>query len=110
MVNQAVLDNTINKLRDRVGMPHMIESSLQKDPDSDFPSLPALLDEIRRERRIELVADGFRPDDIMRWKAGELIENPETFLGTKLLTSSRDEYPSGQVDNVQVDANNYIRI
>lgn len=107
---QGVLDNTINKLRDRVGMPHMIVSSLQKDPNSDFPSLPVLLDEIRRERRIELAADGFRIDDIFRWKAGKLIENPETILGMKLLPETRDEYPEGQVDNVQVDANNYIRI
>jgi hypothetical protein len=31
-------------------MPHMIIGSLVKDPKSDFPALPVLLDEIRRER------------------------------------------------------------
>jgi hypothetical protein len=28
----------------------------------------------------------------------------------KLLPATRDEYPASQVDNVQVDQNNYIRI
>jgi hypothetical protein len=30
--------------------------------------------EIRRERRIELALEGFRFDDLMRWKAGKLLE------------------------------------
>jgi len=107
---QAVLDNTINKLRDRVGMPHMLITSLVKDPKSDFPALPVLLDEIRRERRIELAADGFRFNDLLRWAAGTLIQNPETILGMKLLPSVRAEYPASQVSSIQVDANNYIRL
>jgi hypothetical protein len=107
---QTVLDKTINKLRDRVGMPHMSISSLVKDPKSDFPVLPVLLDEIRRERRVELAADGFRFNDLLRWKAGPLIQNPETILGMKLLPSVRAQYPASQVSSVQVDANNYIRL
>lgn len=107
---QTVLDNTINKIRDRVGMAHMVIADLVKDPASDFPDLPVLTDEIRRERRIELAADGFRFDDIMRWKAGELIQNPETILGMKLTPAVRAQYPASQVSGVQVDANNYIRL
>jgi hypothetical protein len=107
---QTILDNTINKLRDRVGMPHMIIGSLVKDPKSDFPGLPVLLDEIRRERRVELAADGFRFADLLRWMAGSLIQNPETILGMKLLPSVRAQYPASQVSSVQVDANNYIRL
>lgn len=107
---QTVLDNTINKLRDRVGMPHMTISTLVKDPKSDFPDLPVLLDEIRRERRVELAADGFRFDDLMRWKAGKQIENPETILGMKLTPEVRALYPASQVNSIQVDANNYIRL
>ena len=30
--------------------------------------------EIRRERRIELVLEGFRYDDLMRWKNGKVLE------------------------------------
>ena len=44
-------------------------------------AIDPLLYEIRRERRIELAFEGFRWDDIVRWKAGKLIENPKTMLG-----------------------------
>jgi hypothetical protein len=107
---QTVLDNTVNKIRDRVAMPHMVISSLVKDPRSDFPALPVLLDEVRRERRIELAADGFRFDDMIRWKAGKLIENPETILGMKLPPAVRAQYPPSQVSSVQVNADYYIRL
>ena len=107
---QSTLDLTINKLRDRVGMPHMLLASLVKDPKSDFPSLPVLIDEIRRERRVELGAEGFRFDDLHRWNAGSLINNPETILGVKLLPSVRAEYPPAQVSSIVVDANYYVRV
>ncbi|MEO6837491.1 MAG: RagB/SusD family nutrient uptake outer membrane protein [Ginsengibacter sp.] len=107
---QDVLDNTINKLRDRVGMPHMIIADLVKDPKSDFPNLPVLIDEIRRERRVELGAEGFRFDDVHRWHAGTLINNPETILGVKLLPSVRAEYPPTQVSGIVTDANYYVRV
>ncbi|RAJ95805.1 putative outer membrane starch-binding protein [Larkinella arboricola] len=106
--DQAVLDNSINKIRARVAMPPL-NVNVPKDPKSDFPALPALLDEIRRERRIELAAEGFRLDDLLRWKAGKLIENPETVLGMKLTPAMRAMYPATQVANIVVDANNYIR-
>jgi hypothetical protein len=106
---QTVLDNTINLLRDRVGMPHMIIANLVKDPNSDFPALPVLLDEIRRERRVELASDGFRFDDLHRWHAGTLINNPETILGIKLLPAYRATY-TYDIGGVIVDANNYVRV
>lgn len=74
-LTQADLDATINLLRDRAGMPHL---SLQPQADpvmqAAFPGIPAVLQEIRRERRVELVFEGFRFDDLMRWKAGKLLE------------------------------------
>jgi len=108
--DQTVIDNTINKIRDRVGMTPMVIGSLVKDPKSDFPALPVLLDEIRRERRIELVGEGFRYDDLVRWKAGKLLENPETILGMKLVPAIRAQYPAAQISSIQVDGNNYIRV
>lgn len=107
---QTVLDQTINKLRDRVGMPHMMLTSLVKDPKSDFPGVPVLIDEIRRERRIELGSEGFRFDDLHRWHAGTLINNPETILGMKLTPALKSQYPAGQVGSIVVDNNNYIQI
>ncbi|SDP49525.1 Starch-binding associating with outer membrane [Mucilaginibacter sp. OK268] len=112
LATQAIIDNTVNKLRDRVGMPHMIIASLVKDPKSNFPTLPVLIDEIRRERRVELGSEGFRFDDIKRWHAGTLINNPNTILGMKLTPALRAQYTaeSKDVSNVVVDGNNYIRI
>ncbi|HWK02001.1 MAG TPA: RagB/SusD family nutrient uptake outer membrane protein [Puia sp.] len=106
---QTILDNTINLLRDRVGMPHMIIASLVKDPNSDFPAVPVLIDEIRRERRIELGSEGFRFDDLHRWHAGPLINNPETILGIKLLPAYRTNY-TYDISGVVVDANYYVRV
>jgi len=60
--DQAVLDITINKLRDRVAMPHMIAVIPFVDP--SWPNwevgVNPLINEIRRERRIELACEGFR--------------------------------------------------
>jgi starch-binding outer membrane protein, SusD/RagB family len=106
---QDVLDNTINKLRDRVGMPHMLLSTLRRDPQTHFPNVSNLVDEIRRERRIELASDGFRFDDLQRWHAGNLINNPETILGMKLLPSMRAQY-TYNVSNVVVNSNFYIQV
>ena len=40
-----------------------------------YPVSP-LLREIRRERRVELAFENTRWDDLMRWKAGRLLEVP----------------------------------
>ncbi len=72
--DQAVVDKTINVLRNRVGMAPMQISSLVKDSKSDFPELPVLLDEVRRERTVELAFEFLRRDDLIRWKAGKLYE------------------------------------
>jgi hypothetical protein len=107
--DQSILDKTINLLRTRAGMPAMVIAGLVKDPNSNFPSLPVLLDEIRRERRVELASDGFRFDDLHRWHAGPLINNPETILGIKLLPQYRATY-TYDISGVVVDANNYVRV
>ena len=36
-----------------------------------------LIREIRRERRVELFAEGYRWDDVCRWNAGEVLYNRE---------------------------------
>jgi len=101
---QATIDATINKLRDRAGMPNMIISNLVKDVKSDFPTISVLLDEIRRERRVELAIENFRYDDLMRWKAGKLLEKP--IRGMKFVQS---QYPKVVVGkNIYLDANGYI--
>jgi len=82
---QDVLDGTINLLRDRVGMPHLSVAVGFTDPNWPNWEVPIspLLNEIRRERRIETSAEGDRWDDLVRWKAGKLLENPKTILGAR---------------------------
>lgn len=81
-LTQADLDNTVNKLRDRVGMIHMPLSPVI-DPvqnaryTSANSSQRAALLEIRRERRVELALEGYRYDDIARWNAGKLLEKEQ---------------------------------
>lgn len=69
------LDATINKLRDRVGMPHL-GLNPPMDPKYAADGISSLLVEIRRERRIELFSEGFRYDDLRRWKQGKKLEKP----------------------------------
>lgn len=73
IINQQDLDLTINILRDRVGMPHLELGNIANDPDWLFPELSPLVNEVRRERRIELACEGFRWDDLARWRAHELF-------------------------------------
>lgn len=83
--DQAVLDKTINKLRDRVGMKHLTVNVGFTDP--NWPkwevAISPLLNEIRRERRVELACEGLRWNDLCRWKAGKLLENLKTYLGPR---------------------------
>lgn len=106
----AELDKSINLIRDRVGMPH-----LTTNPDA-YPNavnygytVAPLLYEIRRERRIELVGEGFRFNDIIRWKAGKLIEGVKTIRGMKLTDELRSQYADpSSLNNIAVDDDYYI--
>lgn len=73
---QEVLDETVNQLRARVNMPPLTVTVGFTDPAWEFPELSPLLNEIRRERRIELALEGYRFDDLMRWRAHRLIKRP----------------------------------
>lgn len=84
-LTQADLDKSINKLRERVGMPFLDLVAANGDPDPyleamypnvDKGSNKGVILEIRRERRIELFNEGFRWDDLMRWKEGKKLEKP----------------------------------
>lgn len=72
-ITQGDIDNTINKIRDRVAMIHLDMSNITTDPDWDFPSISPLLNEIRRERRIELAFEAQRWDDLARWRAHHIF-------------------------------------
>ncbi|WP_132779283.1 RagB/SusD family nutrient uptake outer membrane protein [Sphingobacterium alimentarium] len=80
-ITQADIDISIKLLRDRVGMPNLTLATANSSPDpylkNQYKNVSgtnsgAIL-EIRRERRIELVMESFRWDDLMRWKEGHLL-------------------------------------
>lgn len=84
-LNQGDIDATINKLRTRVGMPALDLAAANGTPDAylagKYPLVTGankgVILEIRRERRVELACEGFRLDDLYRWKAGSLLaQNP----------------------------------
>jgi hypothetical protein len=89
--DQTVADQTINKLRPRANLPNMVVASidasfdLKRDGDVD-----PVLWEIRRERRVELMGDGFRFNDIKRWAKGQYMN--KIVLGARMRTA---DYPSG---------------
>lgn len=91
-LNQEDLNISINQLRARAGMPDLALNVGFVDPNWPNWEVPVsgIINEIRRERRIELAAEGFRFDDLMRWKAGKLLENPKTYLGA--LDPETNEY------------------
>lgn len=85
-LTQNILDNTIGKIRARVGMPllDLTESNnnpdpFLMDPTTGYPKVQGdnkgVILEIRRERNIELIMEGFRYYDMMRWKEGKTFES-----------------------------------
>ena len=65
-VSDEILDKTINVIRNRSGvkMPPLTNKFVS-DHQLD------MLTEIRRERTVELAFEGFRRDDLRRWKTAE---------------------------------------
>ena len=90
-LTDADLAISINPIRDRAGMPHWSVQDANNHPDPYLSkeegygfSSPVLaadhfkgaILEIRRERMIELVLEGFHYWDIMRWKEGKIFTKP----------------------------------
>lgn len=74
-LTQEDIDKTINLLRKRVGMAELVIDAISNDPNWKFPNISPLLNEIRRERRVEFACEGYRLDDLLRWRAHELFMN-----------------------------------
>ena len=99
-ISDADLDISINALRNRFA----------DNPDK----LPALTnafvkehgldmrEEIRRERRVELVSESLRYDDLIRWKTAE-TELPQEILGAKFDESAYPAMIPGKDINLNAD-------
>lgn len=84
-LTQADLDASILIIRQRVGMPGIDMAAANATPDpylsneeTGYPNVTGankgVILEIRRERTIELLCEGFRYYDLIRWKAGKVFE------------------------------------
>ncbi|MBK0378449.1 RagB/SusD family nutrient uptake outer membrane protein [Mucilaginibacter segetis] len=96
------LNMSINKLRDRVNMPHLTNAFVSANNLN-------MRDEIRRERTVELALEGFRYDDIRRWKTAE-TELPQDIKGIKITGTdwaTRAPY-SDPTYLTKVDANGFL--
>lgn len=101
-LTQKDLDITINQLRDRVNMPHMELGKLPIDPEAAKEGVSALIYEIRRERRVELFCEGFRYNDLMRWKLGRKLAEPS--LGILWDNKAKTRYVGAKLVETTVDA------
>ena len=68
-----------------------------------------MLNEIRRERTVELAFEGFRREDLRRWKIAETVL-PQAIKGVKFVgTEYETRYPNLQPGvDIFVDANGFI--
>jgi len=89
-LTQNDIEQTINVIRSRVGMPQMIIGEVNswdityKASDGYDISATNIINEIRRERRIELCLEGFRIDDIKRWALMDEVFNGQKPEGAYL--------------------------
>lgn len=103
---QTDLDKSINKLRDRVGMPHLTTSPAA-DPANNM-NVSALIWEIRRERRVELMFDNnFRFWDLNRWHQLDKLDT-KAYPDIKLGANVKNDPASVASSDITVTADGYI--
>ena len=79
-ISDADLNLSINALRTRVGFAPKLTNAFVTTNNLN------MRDEIRRERTVELALEGFRYDDLIRWKLAETLL-PKDLLGAKFIAS-----------------------
>jgi len=101
-ITDADLDLSVNLLRDRAGMPHLTNAFVMTNNLN-------MREEIRRERTVELALEGFRRDDLTRWKTAETVL-PEDVKGIKIKGSEWENRPPYNVAGYQsrVDGNGFL--
>lgn len=115
-LTQGDLDQTVNLIHDRIEMPHMnlttVLSTIDPVQEERYPNVSgsqkgAVL-EVRRERRVELACEGFRYDDLFRWKVAHLtaVNSEGTYIEKLgLIDVTGDGEPDIAIVKTQADAN-----
>lgn len=79
-ISDADLNLTINALRTRAGLTVKLTNAFVTANNL------SMREEIRRERTVELALEGFRYDDLIRWKTAETVL-PQELLGAKFIAA-----------------------
>jgi len=108
LITQADLDMSINLLRERVAMPPLDMADVPVDPRYASDGVSPLIVEIRRERRVELFMEGFRYDDLRRWRQGKKLEQPD--LGIRFDEAAQARFENAIVQTSMVDGVPYIDV
>ncbi|WP_372774765.1 RagB/SusD family nutrient uptake outer membrane protein [Mangrovibacterium sp.] len=109
-ITQSDIDKTVNVIRDRVGMVHLSLAEANawsvSYPVSEGydPTAANILNEIRRERRVELVLENYRRDDLKRWAIYEDVVN-----GYKPVGAYYQEFEDFWNDDTRVLAAGYAQ-
>ena len=106
------MNKTLNKLYARAGLPTQTVASLSamNDPANNM-GVSSLLWEIRRCRRCELMFDGFRYWDLVRWHKLDLLDttqHPDINLGANA-TPALADHPISNVDGYVCSFPDYSR-
>lgn len=97
-ISDADLNLTINALRTRAGFTAKLTNAFVTTNNL------SMQEEIRRERTVELAMEGFRYDDIIRWKLAETIL-PKELLGAKFIAA---EWVGTNQNSLNLNANNVL--
>lgn len=110
-LTQEDLDRSINVLRARgdsempalqmAGNQAMVNGVVYDDPQRD-QTVPGIIWEIRRERRIELMFEGLRYDDLRRWKKFEYIDTRSNVTMNMGAWINKADYPD-DLDQMVLD-------
>lgn len=97
-ISDADLDLTVNALRKRAGLNVKLTNAFVAANNLD------MREEIRRERTVELALEGFRCDDLIRWKTAEKVL-PQDLLGAKFVAA---DWPGTNPNTLKLNADNVL--
>lgn len=97
-ISDADLNLTVNALRTRAGFAPKLTNAFVTANNLD------MREEIRRERTVELALEGFRYDDLIRWKTAETVL-PKDLLGAKFIAA---DWPGTNPNTLNLNADKIV--
>jgi starch-binding outer membrane protein, SusD/RagB family len=97
-ISDADLNISINALRTRAGFAPKLTNAFVAANNL------SMREEIRRERTVELALEGFRYDDLIRWKTAE-VAMPQELLGAKFVEA---DWPNTNPNSLNLNADRVL--